>query len=117
MGFTGWGWVVYECSFLWVAVWDLQVGVGLFMSVLSCGWQCGFYRLGLACLSVFFLVGGSVWGSRQYAYTIPNVFIVMNLLGSAGGLLQHLFLGGSLGFAGLGTWLHVFKTGFWVRSF
>lgn len=42
------------------------------MSVISWRWQ-----------SVFFLVGGIVWGSRQYAYTIPNVFIVMNLLGYA----------------------------------
>ncbi len=44
------GWVAHECYFLEVAVWDLHVGVGLFVSVLSCGWQCGIYRLVLGCL-------------------------------------------------------------------
>ena len=63
---------------------------------------------------MFFLLDGSVSGSRQYAYTVEIVFKCLILLGYGLGFLNHLFMGGTVGFtsSGLGC-LWVFFLAQW----
>ena len=59
-------------------------------------------------------MGGSVSGSRQYAYTVAKVFKCFILLGYGLGFVNDLFMGGTVGFtsSGLGC-LWVFFLAQW----
>ena len=72
--------------------------------------------LGYGLFMIHCFLGGSVSGSRQYAYTVAKVGRVLILLGSGLGFVNQVFVGGSVGFT-CWAWVVYDRSSCWVGLF